>query len=143
MMDSLLLRAATRIILPLQLGLSLFLLLRGHNEPGGGFIGGLVAACGIILYGIAHGVPAGIRLLRLAPQTFIGLGLLIAAASGVLALLQGQPFMTGLWAKLAVPTVIIGKLKFGTPLLFDVGVYLVVTGVAVLMIFSIAEEEEE
>ncbi len=143
MMDSLLLRSAARIIVPLQIALSVFLLLRGHNEPGGGFIGGLVAACGVILYGIAFGVKAGSRLLRLAPQIFIGLGLLIAAGSGVFSLAHGQPFMTGLWAKLAVPTVIIGKLKFGTPLLFDVGVYLVVVGISVLMIFSIAEEEEE
>ncbi len=138
-MDSLLLRTAARIIVPLQLLLSLFLLARGHNEPGGGFAGGLLAACAIILHGIAHGIPAARRLLRVAPQLLIGLGLIAAAGSGLVAMFAGQPFLTGLWGG-SLPTLIAGDLKFGTPLLFDFGVYLVVAGVATLMIFSVAEE---
>jgi len=139
-MDSLILRTAARIIVPLQLAFSIILLIRGHNEPGGGFVGGLVAACGIALHGIAHGIPAARRRLRAAPQALIGLGLLIAAASGLVGVFQGLPFLTGLWAG-SVPTVIAGRLKFGTPLLFDTGVYLVVAGVTVLMFFSMAEED--
>lgn len=140
-MDSMLLRTAARIIVPLQLLLSLFLLVRGHNEPGGGFVGGLMAACAITLHGIAHGMPAGRRMLRVAPQFLIGLGLLAAAASGLPGMLAGEPFLTGLWGG-SLPTFVAGDLKFGTPLLFDVGVYLVVAGVATLMIFSVAEEAD-
>jgi len=139
-MDSLILRTAARVIMPLQLAFSLVLLLRGHNEPGGGFIGGLVAACGIALHGVAHGIPAARRLLRVPPQMLIGLGLFLAAASGFAGVFQGLPFMTGLWGG-SVPTLVAGELKFGTPLLFDTGVYLVVAGVAVLMVFSMAEDE--
>ena len=139
-MDSLILRVAARVITPLQLIFSVVLLVRGHNEPGGGFIGGLVAACGIALHGIAHGIPAARRLLRVTPQTLIGLGLLAAALSGFVGVFEGQPFMTGLWGG-SVPTLVAGELKFGTPLLFDTGVYLVVVGVAVLMIFSMTENE--
>lgn len=139
-MDSLILRTAARVIMPLQLAFSIVLLLRGHNEPGGGFIGGLVAACGIALHGVAHGIPAARRLLRVPPQMLIGLGLLLAAASGFAGVFEGLPFMTGLWGG-SVPTLVAGELKFGTPLLFDTGVYLVVAGVAVLMVFSMAEDE--
>ena len=138
-MDSLLLKTAARVIVPLQLAFSLFLLLRGHNEPGGGFIGGLLAAAAVILHSIANGIPAARRLLLVQPQTLIGVGLLVAAASGVLSLIAGQPFLTGLWGG-SVPTLIAGELKFGTPLLFDFGVYLVVVGIGVLMILSMAEE---
>ncbi|HBJ84096.1 MAG TPA: Na+/H+ antiporter subunit B [Verrucomicrobiales bacterium] len=139
-MDSLILRAAARIIMPLQLAFSIVLLVRGHNEPGGGFIGGLVAACGIALHGIAFGIPAARRLLRVPPPMLIGTGLLIAALSGLPGLFQGQPFLTGLWGG-SVPTLLAGQLKFGTPLLFDVGVYLVVAGIAVHLIFTMAEDQ--
>ena len=139
-MDSLILRTASRIIMPLQLAFSLVLLIRGHNEPGGGFIGGLVAACGIALHGIAYDIPAARRLLRVPPQVLIGLGLLLAALSGLPGLFRGLPFLTGLWGG-SVPTLIAGELKFGTPLLFDVGVYLVVAGIAAQMVFTMAEDQ--
>lgn len=139
-MDSLLLRTAARIITPLQIAFSLVLLLRGHNEPGGGFIGGLVAACGIALHGVAHGIPAARRLLRVPPQILIGGGLLVALASGLPALAHGLPFMSGLWGG-AVPTLLAGEVKFGTPLLFDTGVYLVVAGIALHLVFTMAEDD--
>jgi len=138
-MDSLILRTAARIITPLQLTFSVILLLRGHNEPGGGFIGGLVAACGIALHGIAFDTPAARRLLRVPPQRLIAAGLLCAVLSGLPGLWLGLPFMTALWGG-SVPTLVAGTLKFGTPLLFDTGVYLVVAGVAVLMVFTMAED---
>jgi multicomponent Na+:H+ antiporter subunit B len=139
-MDSLLLRTAARVIMPLQLVFSIIALARGHNQPGGGFVGGLVAACGIALYGIAMGMPAARRLLRVRPQTLIGLGLLLAVLSGWPGVFQGLPYLTGLWDG-SVPTLVAGELKFGTPLLFDTGVYLVVAGVAVLIVFTMAEDE--
>jgi len=138
-MDSLILRTASGLIMPLQLAFSIVLLIRGHNEPGGGFIGGLVAACGIALHGFAHGIPAARRLLRVPPKMLIGVGLLVAVLSGLPGLCRGQPFMTALWDG-SVQTLVAGKLKFGTPLLFEVGVYLVVTGIAVHLIFTMSEE---
>ncbi|CAN5137596.1 Na+/H+ antiporter subunit B [soil metagenome] len=141
-MDSLLLRTAARIIVPVQLLWSVYLLVRGHNEPGGGFIGGLLAAGAIILHGIANGMPAARQLLRVRPQTLIGLGIAAAGLSGVIPMLAGLPYLTGVWG-FGFPTLVAGTLKFGSPLLFDVAVYLVVTGVGTLLIFAAAEESEE
>lgn len=135
-MTTLILSTATLYLLPLLLLFSIFILLRGHNEPGGGFIGGLVAAAACALYGIAYGVEKVRQLLVVEPRTLIGVGLLVAVTSGCLSLFVHRPFMTGLWSIQEVP--VLGKV--GTPLLFDVGVYLVVIGVMVLIIVSLAEE---
>ncbi len=135
-MGSLILRTATRYLLPLLLLFSVFLLIRGHNEPGGGFVGGLVAAAAFALYAIAYGVATARQALPLAPGRLIGLGLLLAVGSGMFALAAGQPFLTGLWHPQPVP--VLGKV--GTPLLFDLGVYLAVVGVVLLIIFSLMED---
>lgn len=137
MIRSLILRAAVRILLPLLLLFSLFLLLRGHNAPGGGFVGGLVAAAGFALYALAHGAGTARRKLHIEPHTIIAAGLATAVASGCLALFAGLPFMTGLWYGEGLP--VVGKV--GTPFLFDTGVYLVVMGMALLIVFSLMEEE--
>lgn len=134
-MSSLILSTATRLLLPLLLIFSIFLLLRGHNEPGGGFVGGLVAAAAFALYMIATGVADVKRILRIEPRTLIGIGLLICLISGLISLFRGLPFMTGLWSKTVLP--VIGKV--GTPLLFDTGVYLVVLGITLTIILSLAE----
>jgi multicomponent Na+:H+ antiporter subunit B len=136
--NSLILRVATRFMLPLLLLFSVFLLLRGHNEPGGGFGGGLVAAAAFVLYGFAFGVPEARRALTLDPRRLIGAGLLVAVGSGTPALLAGRPLMTGLWGQVSVPGV--GTLPLGTPLGFDAGVYLVVIGVTLSIILPLAEE---
>lgn len=137
-MNSLILRVATRFMLPLLLLFSVFLLLRGHNEPGGGFSGGLVAASAFVLYGFAFGVPEARRALIADPRGLIGAGLLVAVGSGSLALLGGRPLMTGLWGQADVPG--FGTLHLGTPLVFDAGVYLVVVGVTLSIILPLAEE---
>jgi multicomponent Na+:H+ antiporter subunit A len=133
---SLILATAARYLFPLLLLFSVFLLLRGHNEPGGGFVGGLVAAAAFSLYAIAEGVGTARRLLSIDARTLIGVGLLVAASSGLISLALGQPFMTGLWTGFAVP--LLGKV--GTPLLFDIGVYLVVVGATLTIVFTLAEE---
>lgn len=135
--QSLILSTAALYLLPLLLLFSIFLLFRGHNEPGGGFVGGLVAAAAFALYAIAFNVPRTRRLLRVNPRLLIAFGLLMALASGLFAWLQGAPFMTALWGEQTYP--IFGKL--GTPLLFDMGVYLVVLGITLKIIFVLAEEE--
>lgn len=132
-MFSLILSTAVRYLFPLMLLFSVFLLLRGHNEPGGGFVGGLVVAAAFSFYAIAYGVPVARRVLGLDSRVLIGIGLLVTVGSGLWAVLTGQPFLTGLWAEPALG-------KVGTPLLFDVGVYLVVIGVMLTIIFTLAEE---
>ena len=131
-MNSVILKTGTRLLLALLLLLSVFLLLRGHNMPGGGFIGGLVAAAAFALYGIAYGADAARYVLRLSPQQLIGAGLIIALISGLFALFSNAIFLTGQWITVA-------DIKLGTPLLFDVGVYLVVIGVVLMMIFSLED----
>ena len=74
------------------------------------------------------------------PRDLIGWGLCIAIGSGALAMLSGQPFLSALWVELAVP--IFGMLKIGTPLLFDIGVYLVVVGTVLNILLSLAEAED-
>lgn len=135
---SIILSTATRYLIPLLLIFSFFLLLRGHNEPGGGFVGGLVAASAYALYAIANGVEEAKKLLKAEPLFLIALGLLIALASGTVAFFFGQDFMTGMWFKDEVP--VIGKL--GTPLLFDLGVYFVVLGISAKIVYSLAEEDK-
>jgi multicomponent Na+:H+ antiporter subunit B len=138
-MDSIVLRTATRYLLPLLLLFSIFAMLRGHNEPGGGFVGGLVAATAFALYAISYGVASARELLQISPRRLIGVGLLIAASSGLIGMVWGDPFMTARWGTREIP--VVGKL--GTPLLFDIGVYLVVIGVTLTIIFALIEAEEE
>lgn len=136
-MSSLILNAATRILLPLMLLFSFFLLLRGHNEPGGGFVGGLVASAALALYAIAYDVARAREAVRFSTISLIGSGLLLAVGSGLLPLLLGMPFMTVLWYPHELP--VLGKV--GTAFTFDLGVYLVVAGVTLTIIFAMAEAE--
>jgi len=136
-MVSIILATASRYLLPLMLIFSFFLLLRGHNEPGGGFVGGLVAAAAYALYFIANGITEAQKALRTEPIRLIAAGLLTALGSTLPALLAGKPFMTGLWWNTNLP--VIGKV--GTPLLFDTGVFLLVLGIALKIIFALAEED--
>lgn len=137
-MSSLILRAATRALAPLLLMLALFLLWRGHNEPGGGFIAGLVAASAAALQGIAFGPAAARRMLVLPPTGVAGLGLAVALLSIVPSALAGLPAMDGLWAKLALGGGAI--LPLGTPILFDIGVFLVVLGSVVALVAALERE---
>jgi multicomponent Na+:H+ antiporter subunit B len=135
-MYSLILSTAMRFLMPLMLLFSWFVLLRGHNEPGGGFVGGLVAAAAFALHAIAGDPAQTRRLLHTDPRRLIAIGLLVAAGSGLPSLLLGSPFMTGLWWPDPLPA--IGKV--GTPFLFDVGVYLVVFGVSMTILMALWEE---
>ncbi|MBX3120163.1 MAG: Na+/H+ antiporter subunit B [Fimbriimonadaceae bacterium] len=121
-------------MLPILLMFSLFLLWRGHNAPGGGFSGGLVAAAALTLHLLAFGIPATKKLLRVSPRTMIASGLLIAALSGVAPMFVGKPFMTGLWVD-------VNGTHLGTPMLFDLGVYVLVIGMALKIIVTISEED--
>jgi len=120
----------------LLVGISIVVLLRGHNEPGGGFIGGLLAASGFLVYALAFGSAAAARLLRVKPLRLMAGGLLLALASGSVALVRGQPFLSGQWW-----TQLLNLGKVGTVLLFDTGVYLVILGAATLMLLRLLDPE--
>jgi len=136
-MNSVILATASRYLLTLILIFSVFMLLRGHNEPGGGFVGGLVAAAAFALYFIANGLDAARSILRIEPLRAAVLGLLLSLLSTLPSLVSGKPFMTALWIDTGIEA--IGKV--GTPLLFDVGVYFLVLGITLTIIFALAEEE--
>jgi multicomponent Na+:H+ antiporter subunit B len=109
-----------------MLAASVVVLLRGHNEPGGGFIAGLVAVSATVLWALAHGSgAAGKRLPFRSPLRLAAIGVATALASGLPALLMGEAFLTHLWGRLPLG---LTDLKLSTVLVFDVGVYLAVWG---------------
>jgi multicomponent Na+:H+ antiporter subunit B len=134
---SLLLRTATRVLMPLLLLFAVFVLLRGHHEPGGGFVGGLIVAMAFVLHAISFGIAASRRVLVVDPVTLLGIGLLVALASGMAALIQGRAFLTAVWTKVRIGP---AALDLGTPLFFDAGVFLVVIGVVLTIVFTLAED---
>lgn len=136
-MNSIILATVSRLLAGLLLVFSVFLLLRGHNLPGGGFAGGLVAASAFVLHALATDFASARRLLRLDPRTIMGLGLSVSTLSGMVAFLQDKPFLTGIWDKTPLP--VVGKL--GTPLVFDAGVYLLVLGMTCLVVFTLGEDD--
>ncbi len=136
-MSSLILKTTSGFLLVLLTLFSVFILLRGHNEPGGGFIGGLLVASAFSLYALAHGAGASRRLLRLSPRTLFAVGLALALASALLPMLAGHAPLTGLRLPFSVP----GVGKAGTVLLFDLGVYLVVLGATLAILYTLAEVE--
>ena len=135
-MNALILRSASRLLLPLALLFSLYLLWRGHNEPGGGFIGGLVAAAGFAVHGLPRGRAALLATLRWPPVTIAATGLMLAVLAGLPALLGGTPFLTHQWQLWSNGFVI------GTTLLFDVGVYLAVIGAVSAFVSFYLDEGE-
>lgn len=135
-MTSSILQTAARLLMPLLLLFAVFLELRGHNQPGGGFVGGLVVAASFVLYSIAFGVDAARRALLVRPSTLLGIGLLIALVSGLPGVVDGRPFMTAIWTTVTVGTTV---LDVGTPLIFDIGVFLTVIGVVLTIVFTLAE----
>lgn len=135
---SMILQTATRMLMPLLLLFSIFLLIRGHNEPGGGFVGGLVAAAAFALYAIAFDTTAARRALRISQQVLIGVGLAAAAVAGVGPMFWGNSLLTAQYAKVHVPG--LGDIELSTILAFDLGIYLVVLGVTLMIIINLGEE---
>lgn len=125
MIPSLVLRITTRWLVPAMLVCSAWILLRGHDQPGGGFIGGLVAVAAFLLETFAGGTEHARARLRVTPESLLASGLLLAVLSAIAGPLVGAEWMTGLWWEADLLGV---HLALGTPLLFDLGVYLVVIG---------------
>lgn len=127
-----------RLLLPLALLVSLFFLLRGHNAPGGGFIGGLILATAVILQYLVGGIQWVETRLRIHPLYWTANGLLLAGAAGIGATLAGTSFLSSQAWHGTLP--IIGELHLSSVLLFDLGVYMLVVGATVLMLVAIAHQ---
>ncbi len=138
-MSSVILRAGTRYLAGILLIFSLFMLLRGHNEPGGGFIGGLIGATSFVLYAVGCSVSEARRALRVLPQTVAVAGLGISLLAGTSASLFGDALFTGQWLFIGATDDDKG-LPVSTVLFFDIGVYLVVFGSILTLVFAMEEE---
>jgi len=140
-MSSTILRTANGIIFPLTLLFALYMALKGHNYPGGGFIGGLIAAVALVLYRMSHGRDAMRRLMPIHPRIVVATGLGLAALTGIVPLVFGEPMLRSI-----APYVNFGfgeEVHLPSALFFDVGVLLVVVGVSVGMIVRLGEEVED
>jgi len=136
--NSLILRSAALIIIPLQLVFSVFLLLRGHDEPGGGFIGGLVASGAFSLYLFTFGIKALNRLLWISPKDYLSTGLVLGLVALILPVFVGKEFFTALWFEFYIASTLV---KLSTVLIFDIGVYLTVVGTLMTMFTAIADDK--
>jgi multisubunit Na+/H+ antiporter MnhB subunit len=136
-MRSLILKVATRLLIGLILVFAFYLLFRGHNAPGGGFAAALVAGTGFALVAISEGPSVVRTAIRVKPERIAMYGLGLAIASGIGGWLAGKPFLTGLWWTVTSshPT----ALAIGTPLFFDIGVFLTVWGTILTLILALEE----
>ena len=140
MSRSFILSRTARMLLPVLVVLSLVTFYRGHHLPGGGFIGGLLAASGFALVALGDGTAVARRLLRIKPVSLMAGGLSVALGSGILGLVAGSAFFQGLWLpEIHIP--VLGVVHMGTPMLFDAGVYLTVAGFALQVLFSLQEAD--
>ncbi|MBI1209231.1 MAG: Na(+)/H(+) antiporter subunit B [Azospirillum sp.] len=136
---SLILSAATRLIAGLMLMFSVFMLLRGHNAPGGGFVGGLIAVTAFALYAKSRGTEEARRTLGLPPEVIAVAGLGCALGAGLVGPLLGRPFLTGQWLVIGGDGHG-GGFAISNIVLFDIGVYLVVVGAVLTVLFALEEE---
>ncbi|AZY94478.1 MAG: Na+/H+ antiporter subunit B [Bradyrhizobium sp.] len=137
-MQSLILTTTTRLLAALLLMFSVYALLRGHNLPGGGFIGGLIGATAFILYTIATSVEEAQAALRIDPSNLAMAGLGVAALGGIGAAFAGQPFFTGQWLFLFRDGD--SYVPLSTVLVFDIGVYMAVFGGILTLVFALEQE---
>jgi multicomponent K+:H+ antiporter subunit A len=128
---------ATRLLLPLAIMVGFYIFLRGHNQPGGGFIAGLIIAIALLMQYMASGFQFADQRLRADHHTVIGLGVLIAAATGLGSLAFGTPFMTSAFGYFSLP--LIGKFELATAMLFDTGVALTVVGAVILALAQLSQ----
>jgi len=132
----LMLQLVSQVVLPFAVLIAIYLYLRGHNLPGGGFIAGLVLALGLVLQYVAHGLQWVDQRSRIDYRLWIGAGLLVAALTGLAALFFGAPFLTSTYDYPWLPGV--GGVPLASAGAFDLGVFLVVSGATMVMLLSIA-----
>ena len=136
-MISLILHRVTRVIIHILLIFSIFLLLKGHNEPGGGFIAGLMASVSIVLVYLTYDIEPVKRFMPISYPAMIALGLFFATGMGLGGVVLGYPFLTQTFDYFQIP--LVGEIELATALIFDIGVFLTVVGATLLIISSIGE----
>lgn len=136
-MHTLILKAATRLLAGLILVFAAYLLFRGHNAPGGGFAAALVAGTGFALVAISEGPLTVRRAIHADPRRIAMWGLAIAIVSGLAGVVAGKPFLTGLWWTPSAGAWT--SLAVGTPIFFDIGVFLTVLGAILTLILALEE----
>ncbi len=139
-MNTVIFRTVAPFLTSLMVLFSVFVLLRGHNEPGGGFIGGLIAASALAIYGIACGVEPVRRAIVVHPIALSGFGLFLGVLAGLPSIIEGVPFFTGIWW---FPKFAGVEIALSTPLIFDIGVYFAVVGSITSIALSLEEQENE
>lgn len=135
-MRTLILATILRVLTPLFIGFAIYMFFRGHDNPGGGFIAGLIASIPFMLHSMVFGYQRTMRVYRIRPRLLAGLGLLLALLSGMFSVAKGDPYLTSIWVEEKLPFV--GKI--GTPIFFDFGVMLVVFGVVLEITFLLTDE---
>ncbi len=127
----------TRLILPLMLMVAVYIFLRGHNLPGGGFIAGLIASVALIVQYLANGIEWTKQRLRFDKHNLIAYGLLIAVITGIVSMLLGYPFLTSAFTHVHWP--IVGDFELASAIAFDLGVFLVVVGSTVMILVQLGK----
>lgn len=135
-MKTLILSTILKALVPLFMAFAIYMFFRGHNNPGGGFIAGLIASIPFMLHTMVFGCEMTKKMFRIKPRLIAGMGLLIAFLSGSMSMLRGSPFLTPLWVDEKLP--LVGKV--GTPIFFDAGVFFVVFGVVLQITYLLTEE---
>lgn len=138
-MNSVILQLAAKYLRWLFIVFAILALIRGHNDPGGGFIGGLMAGLAIVYRGFAYDTFQVKEQMQNVPERFISGGLFAIVLSFVPSLVLGKTIMTGVWLKIPLP--LIGELKLGSPFLFDIGVFFAVIGVTLMFVFSLTQKK--
>lgn len=134
-MKTIILATAIKLLMPLFFIFSLYLLFRGHNDPGGGFIGGLIGSIGFVFYTMTYGPKETKRKYKINAMAIMATGLLVAGISGMVSVFFGDPFLTAIWADNYLP--FIGRPS--TPLVFDIGVYILVIGIVLKITLTMSE----
>ncbi|SDT25723.1 multisubunit potassium/proton antiporter, PhaA subunit /multisubunit potassium/proton antiporter, PhaB subunit [Pseudomonas asplenii] len=127
-----------RLLLPIALVVSMYLFMRGHNQPGGGFVAGLVMSVAFILQYMVAGTQWVEAQMSLRPLRWMGTGLLFATLTGLGAMAFGYPFLTTHTAHLHLP--LLGDIHVASALFFDIGVYAVVVGSTLLILTALAHQ---
>lgn len=129
------LQTLARLLLPLMLMVSVYIFLRGHNLPGGGFIAGLIASIALVVQYLANGIAWTRKRIPFSTHNLIVYGLLIAIATGLVSMTIGYPFLTSAFTHLNWP--LIGEFEIASAIAFDLGVFLVVVGTTVMILVQL------
>ncbi|KYG33402.1 Na(+)/H(+) antiporter subunit B [Alkalihalobacillus trypoxylicola] len=137
--NDVMLRTITRIVVLIILIFSVYLFFAGHNNPGGGFIGGLMTASALLLMYLVFNIQTIKSVINIKFEAVIGIGLIVTILTGVIGVFNGDAYLTQYFDYFQIP--IFGETELATALPFDLGIYLVVVGIALTIILAIAEDD--